>query len=82
MQVLEPIYKATLICEGLKQHTISMSQILSSKLIFNFIKLSSSSNLTVKHLSSIIYESLNYHLDSKITIEQKNSSLVLYLLAI
>ena len=78
MQVLLPIYKSTLICEGLNYHRTSICTILSSKLITNFSKLSSSVNLIDKHLANILHESLNYHLDTKLIVEQKKITLVFF----
>ena len=75
--ILEPIFKATVICEGLTYPTISKAKILERKLLLSYERLSKSSDSMTKSLAQILFDGLNQHLVNKISQDQKTVYLVI-----
>ena len=78
INVLKPFYQASVMLQGQKYHTLSMSKVIETTLIDFYINLKSVTDNTQEFfVSEILIDFLKKHLVEKISSDQKELSLVI-----
>ena len=77
ISALKPFYKASVMLQGQKYHTLSMSKVIETTLINYYESLIGTNEKAKAFVSKRLIEFLNKHLINKISTQQKELSLVI-----